>query len=151
MAEGEKWTGQPVADGFESGDIMSIVRGGDNEQLDFDLLKEALMPRFNTGWIANSDWTNATLTITHNLNANLSELIVKLFISTDGTEANSFEMDFASIESSSTNNGIAKYQTSVNEINIYTGTSGARYVLDTGGLGLLDTDSFYYKVVVYKL
>ena len=37
MATGEKWSAQTVATSFDSGDIMSIVQGGDNKQLDYDI------------------------------------------------------------------------------------------------------------------
>ena len=40
MATGEKWTAQAVATSFDSGDIMSIVQGGVNKQVDHDVLMD---------------------------------------------------------------------------------------------------------------
>ena len=53
---------------------------------------------YDTGWVACSDWTNQHLgstlggNVVHNLNTPLRNLSVKVFISTDGTDDNSFEM-----------------------------------------------------------
>ena len=115
---------------------------------------DALM--YDTGWVANSDWTNAEFTVTHNLDANLSDLIVKFFISTDGTEANAFEvhhftrvMDTGS--SSDSSRGITIFQTSVNAVKIHTATDGIYMISDaSGGDFTIDNESWYYKAVVYK-
>ena len=106
---------------------------------------------FDTGWVSNSDWTNVDLTVTHNLSSNLSDLIVKLFISTDGTEANAFEI-INSTKDSATMKGYTTYQDSINTFHIQTGEAGIAYCSDTDGTVLnLDTESWYYKVKVYKL
>ena len=38
MAEGEKWSGQPLGTAVGSGDTLSMLQGGDNVQLPFDVL-----------------------------------------------------------------------------------------------------------------
>ncbi len=65
---------------------------------------KANLSKYATGWINRSDWTNVHLgtdttkdadsNLNHALSAPLSELIVKVFVSTDGTDANSFEIGY---------------------------------------------------------
>jgi len=67
MATCEKWSAQPVATSFDSGDIMSIVQGGDNKQLDYDILAVQLAKAWvnfdGTGTIAiNDDFNVSSLT-----------------------------------------------------------------------------------------
>lgn len=150
MAEGEKWTDQDVATSFDSGDIISIVQDGVNKQLDYDAFKNSLIQIYSTGWVSNSDWTNAELTVTHNLSTNLSDLIVKFFISTDGTEANAFEIH------PTTNNsvgpfGFTLFQTNTNTFYVQTATAGILYISDSGAQVGISVEAWYYKVKVYKL
>jgi hypothetical protein len=115
--------------------------------------------RYDTGWlhIYNDDWTNVHLgsdnstsdsNVTHNLNAPLSELLVKVLISTDGTDANSFEVTPIG---DSGNEGLAISQVDENNITIQTGDSGFRSVNSNGLDYTLDTESWYYKIKVWKL
>lgn len=117
-----------------------------------------------TGWINRSDWTNVHMgstttknvdsNLTHNLNANLSELIIKVFISTDGTDANSFEMttDGSYGHDPGFSVGCTTYQVSTNAIKLQTGTGGAGHILsDAGVKTFLNTQDYYYKVKVYKI
>lgn len=147
MAEGEKWSEQPAATSFASGDKFSILQGGDNKTLDKDLLIQT----FSTGWVANSDWTNAELTATHNFATNLSDLIVKFFISSDGTEANALECSYALNEAGSRILGFAIYQVNTNGIKIQTASDGIGIVDDDGSITQIDTESWYYKIKVYKI
>jgi hypothetical protein len=104
---------------------------------------------YDTGWVANSDWTNAEFTITHNLNANLSGLVVEFLISTDGTEANAVSIGYQT-PAGVPDTGIVAYQNSVNEIKMQTGNDGLYILNDSGVRLLVDTESYYYRVVVYK-
>jgi hypothetical protein len=107
--------------------------------------------KYSTGWVANSDWTNAELTVTHGLDTDLSDLIVKFFISTDGTEANAFEiLPGENANTTSGVRGIAIYQVSKSQIKVQTGSEGVRYISDVGSGLTIDTQSWYYQVVVYK-
>lgn len=115
---------------------------------------------YDTGWIANNDWTNVHLGTTttgndvnHALTANLSDLIVKVLISTDGTDANSFEMSDTGVDGlgAGTSLGITIYQVDTANITVQTGLQGILY-LDAGGTSIIiDTESWYYKVKVWKL
>lgn len=109
---------------------------------------------YSTGWVSNSDWTDAEFTVTHSLTTNLSDLIVKFFISTDGAEANSIEV--ITIFRSSTAGGLVYgyqiQQSDTDNIVIQTGKDGVMYFNSTGDRVLLGSSStFYYKVKVYKL
>ena len=106
--------------------------------------------RYDTGWVANSDWTDAGFTINHNLAANLSDLIVNFFVSTDGTDANSFST-LDSNNGAGTQYGVSPYQVSTSTIKLQTGVDGILYVVDAGGgVGAIDTEAWYYKVVITK-
>ena len=110
---------------------------------------------YDTGWVANNDWTTAELTVTHNLAANLSDLIVKLFISTDGTEATAFEIgpvQFDNNVPAAEIYGMTYFQVSAVAIKIQTATQGIAYFVTDAGTGQsLNTEAYYYKVVVYRL
>ena len=120
--------------------------------------------RYDTGWINRSDWTNVHLgsditkntdsNVTHGLSANLSDLIVDVLVSTDGTseatlEANSFSVGGIAAGTSQ-GRGYEVRQVDTNNLEIQTGNAGM-YFLDTNGNGAgIDTESWFYKVVVTK-
>jgi len=116
------------------------------------------MPSYDTGWVANSDWTDQHLgtaaggNVVHSLGYNLRELLVQVFISTDGTDANSFETKIDSRNSTGDANlGCTFYQVNTNEIKIQTGAEGFYYLDDTGVVVQIAAQSWYYRVVVTKL
>ena len=103
--------------------------------------------RYDTGWVANSDWTSATFPVVHNLSTNLSDMLVRIFMSTDGTENNSFELGGIDKSDASTSraDGYEAQQVDNNNIQIRTGSTGVTYAG-----GRLTTESYYYKVVITK-
>jgi hypothetical protein len=118
--------------------------------------------RYDTGWINRSDWTNVHLgsdttlntdsNVTHNLNAPLPNLLVKLFVSTDGTDANSFEVASAGNDSAAGSDwGVTFYAVDNNNIIVQTGLDGIIFVNSAGSNTGLDTENYYYKVKVYFL
>lgn len=111
---------------------------------------KATLSTYTTGWVSNSDWTNVELAVTHNLTTVLSDLIVKFFISTDGTDANAFEVHPTSNNSAGPF-GYTVFQTDTDVIYIQTGTAGILYISDSGAQVGIDNESWYYKVKVYKL
>lgn len=121
---------------------------------------ESLITKYDTGWINRSDWTNvhmgsdttknADSNVAHSLNGNLSELIVKVLISTDGTDNNSFEINLVQTSNSEIT-GITFEQVDINNIIVQTGSGGIRYMDSSGASSLLDTEDWYYKIVVYKI
>ena len=115
--------------------------------------------RYDTGWISRSDWTNVHLgssttknadsNVTHNLNAPLSELLVKVFISTDGTDANSFEI--LPISDTAADFGATIFQVDLNNIKVQTNGNGPIYCNDAGTNVQIDTENWYYKIKVWRL
>jgi len=122
----------------------------------------------DSGWLLNEmggpgvgDWTNVHLgddptdptdNLTHNLNAKLSELIVKVLISSDGTDANSLEIIYAVFEGGTERRlGITIYQIDANNIKVQTGVLGFRYNDDAGVGQLMDDEDWYYKIKIWKL
>ena len=110
--------------------------------------------KYSTGWVANSDWTDMTLTVTHGLNAPMSDLITKFFFSTDGTEENAREVSVFDRRWSTQDNAIfgwTWFAVDDNSLVFQTGAQGISWVGDdVGGGDVLDSESYYYKVVVYK-
>ena len=119
----------------------------------------ATVSTYSTAWINRSDWTNVHLgtddtknadsNLNHALNAPLSDLIVKVFISTDGTDANSFEL--STVNTSTIDRGHTIYGIDNNNILVQTGLNGLASVSSIGGWLDIDTEDWYYKIKVYKL
>ena len=122
--------------------------------------------KYDTGWINRSDWTsvhlgsdrtkNADSNVAHNLGAPLSDLLVKVFISTDGTDANSFEVapgldDHNSLSTGNICCGINVGQVDANNILIQTGTNGINIVNTDGTQLPIDTEDWYYKIKVWHI
>lgn len=103
----------------------------------------------DSGWISNSDWTNAELSFTHNLGANLRELIVKFFLSSDGTDGNATEL-LSNTNSGTSDLGLSIYQSSSNEVKVQTGQNGLYIINDDGTGTVIDTETYSYRIVVYK-
>lgn len=114
----------------------------------------------DTGWISNNDWTNVHLgttaignNVSHNLGANLSDLLVKILLSTDGTDNNSFEVARAfHFEDNNARNsgGVIVYQVDNNSIKVQTGTSGIMIITDSGTGIFIDNEAWFYKIKVWK-
>ena len=145
--------------------IIKVRRIDPNVPYDLDSIDDRLTTlennllitnKFDSGWIANSDWTNAEFTINHGLNASLSELVVKFFISTDGTDDESFEISLAHYDNASATAemfGATYFQTNKNGITIQTGSRGIAFYVYEGGSGagaVIDNESYYYRCVIYK-
>ena len=113
---------------------------------------------YDTGWINRSDWTNVHLgsnaskdtdsDVAHNLDAPLSDLLVKILISTDGSDGNSFELVDA--VHNNTDIGIITYAVDGDNIKVQTGATGILYIIDDGTISLIDSEDWYYKIVVQR-
>ena len=123
---------------------------------------EGNLRSYDTGWIACSDWTNQHLgsalggNVIHNLNTPLRNLMVKVFISTDATDANSFEIPFADYNADAAgtvNLGLTIFQvTDDNNLIIQTGSQGFGMVTNADGtITFINSDSYYYRIVVYEM
>lgn len=125
---------------------------------------KATVSTYSTAWINRSDWTNVHLgsddtkdadsNLNHGLTANLSDLLVKIFLSTDGTDANSFEItnvDFSQASASNIKFGIRISQVDTANIQLQTGIHGLVSLTDAGDFIIIDAEDWYYKIKVYKL
>jgi len=82
----------------------------------------------------------------------LSDLLVKVLISTDGIDANSNEVDMGFIfpgNDSRYGHGIIAVDN--DNIIVQTGSGGMSLMLDNGTTNILDTDNYYYKIVVKRI
>ena len=113
---------------------------------------------YDTEWVANSDWTDADLSITHGLGVNLPNLNVRVFLSPTGADTDSIEVDtvnisiFGSASSATEYHGITKYNVDTNTIKLQTGEFGVGYHRDSDGrlVVLGAASAWYYKVVITK-
>jgi len=109
--------------------------------------------KYDSGFSEITNWLNRRDTYTHNLNDNLSSLLVKIFLSSDGTEANAIEVTNITFSSSALNTEY-NFQIEYNDANsiiIATGANGARYYDSSGdSVTLGSSQSYYLKVVIYK-
>lgn len=125
-----------------------------------------LEEKFDSGWLLNelggvgtAEWRNVHLgndptdptdNLTHSLDTNLSHLIPKVLISTDGTDNNSFEVNLIQTANAEIT-GVTFFQIDTNNITIQTGSGGIRYIDNAGASQLLDIENWYYKIVVGRL
>lgn len=85
----------------------------------------------------------------HGFSKNLSDLLVRVLISTDGTDNNSFEIIYAVNEASAGQVGMTIYQIDTNNIKVQTGTTGIRFFADDGTCtAILDNEDYYYKIII---
>lgn len=144
-------------------DYVKIRRGPllrDIDQSPKGTNKGGLIPRYDTGWIARSDWTDVHLgstatkdtdsNLTHNLNAPLHELLVRVYISTDGTDNNSFEVCGQAYDGGA-DYGWTAYQVNENVLIIQTGDNGLLVMGTDGATVVYDDEDDYYRVKVWHL
>ena len=119
----------------------------------------------DTGWLLNElggtgvgDWTNVHLgddptdpadNITHGLNLPLASLRVKLLISTDGTDANSFEIGFTDRNPTATYGYIVDAVDDDNFI-VQTGANGISTLATNGVITVIDSEDWYYRIMVWS-
>lgn len=113
---------------------------------------------YDTGWVDCSTWTNQHLGTTaggdlvHNLNASLKDLIIKVLISTDGTDTNSFEIANISNTTTGAQNGWNAFYIDANTLRIQTGGNGLAYQPDSGAAMVAITNqSWKYRIIVCKI
>lgn len=106
----------------------------------------------DTGWISNSDWTNAELNVNHGLDTPHTGLIKRFFISPTGSDDDAFEISTSSYSSTSIlNYGIQYHAVDDDNFKVQTGLSGILYMAEGTGVGTaLNTQSWYYRVLTYK-
>lgn len=157
MAEGEKWSGQPLGTTVASGDTLSMVQGGDNIQLPYDVLvtfmTASIIKTFSTGWVQfGGSVSNLSLTVTHNLNTALPGLIRHFFTSATGADTDAKELQYILIRDGDTSiHGIEYQAIGVNSFTVKTASQGLLTINPSTGAAASVGTTDYYKVVVYKL
>lgn len=146
--------------------VGAFTPDGDYEPATKKYVDDFPVPKFDSGWLLNemagagvADWANVHLgndptdptdNLTHGLDAPLSDIIVKILISIDGTDNNSFEI----VDSSYSSNdawGITVYEVDDNNLKIQTGNRSFLYINDTGGIVGIEGNDWYYKIKIWKL
>ena len=104
-------------------------------------------------WVANNDWTDAELTATHKLGAPLSDLVVKFFVSTDGTETGAFEIfpQGQNTGYAAGDYGFTLFAIDDDSLKIEMAKKGILYTNETGSQIIIAAQAWYYKVAVYRL
>jgi hypothetical protein len=124
--------------------------------------KDKFQASYETTYINRSDWTNVHIgsnttknvdsNVLYNLNCGIKNIYVKLLISTDGTDANSFEVI---VGDNRYEGGVAQGTTSYyiddNNFQIQTGTNGLIYTTDSGSQSAISSNDWYYKIVVKRI
>ena len=162
MATYEKISDMDAASALDGTEVMEVVQSSVSVKATADQIvaraATTLAPKTNytTGWVAETDFRNTDWSVIHNLNENLSDLIVKIFVSTDGTEANAFSVtDFSgynATDTTATRYGARITQVSLDALNIHTGSHGFLDIHPTTGVAVgIAVNSYYYKIVVYYL
>ena len=111
--------------------------------------------RYSTGWVEQTGWENVLLSVDHNLDADISDLDVEVWLSVTGSDSDAFKVESVSYELSASPaaSQVYGYQvqaSSANQLKIQTGKTGIGYIAVTGSLGAFTTGTAYYKVIVTK-
>jgi hypothetical protein len=111
---------------------------------------------YDTGWVANNDWTNQLLGTTaggnlvHNLNTSLVDLVIHIWLSIDTTEVNTYYLGDYNYDGTA-HNGWGIKGIDLNTIAIRTAATEVNY-MNTSGQGVNVTNqAYYYRIKVYKL
>jgi len=103
--------------------------------------------KYDTGYISNSSWVNQLFSVSHGLNAELSEVIWKFIVSTDGTDAGIISSHDYSMDT----RGLTAYPLTANSFEIQTGNAGLLYLAKgTGNSTAITAQSWWYRIIVYK-
>jgi len=123
-----------------------------------------LYTSYSTGWINTDDWTNRHLgttaapkntdsNVVHNLNVPLRKLKVRILISTNGTDATSFERAGTDYSSSTLDQslGLSVYHVDNNNIKVQTGAEGVGVTADDGTINNINTEDWYYNIITERI
>ena len=100
---------------------------------------EITSTRFITEWEPVVNFSGTTFQYFHGLNANLSELIVKVMVSASGEETSSYEASNFSLFGIDDDN-----------IEIRFGTDGASYINNAGSIVNIANEGWSIKLVIYR-
>jgi len=145
--------------GFYSGSTSNETRGTTFYQFDY-IKAEAILAtgepvsaeRYDTGWIANSDWTGNSLLINHNLNMDLANIDTDFYITTDSGDDGCLLLGGASY---STTGVTEEYNYVIQAVDnnsfiVQLGFNGLVNYNSSGDRVLITNQPYHYKVVVTK-
>ena len=143
-------TGVIISDSGTTLVLSDVTSGGifaNNEGLTDDATGVTALVNEPAGSARNQDQD-----VTHDFNVPLSDLLVKVLISSDGTDANSFEPNIQLSDNPvATSFGITFQSVDDNNIIVQTGLSGIAYVGPIGITTSVVAQDWYYKIKVFKL
>lgn len=106
----------------------------------------------DTGWTSETDFTNQTLTVQHNLNQNLAQLWIVFSISSDGTDANEIRIALANCFDGTSHYGVNAFPIDRNSYEIHTADAGIIYLNKSTGYGAaLTSGTYYWRARTYCL
>jgi len=106
---------------------------------------------YSTGWTGPiSDWTNAEVTVTHGLDTDMTDLIVKVFLADDADGLNSIELSNNRSNTGGSDWGNTLHAISDSQFKFQTATLGFEHIADSGGSRQIDSETRYIKINVYK-
>jgi microcystin-dependent protein len=114
----------------------------------------APVPVYDSGWVANSDWTTMAVPFDYSSISGLAgltiaELDVDLYISPSGENSNAFDFKLANNSGASTGpRGVTFGQTGTDEISLFTGDNGILYISSIGTAAAIDNESWYYRIII---
>jgi hypothetical protein len=142
-------TGRIVRDNGATLILEDVTNGGiftNNEQLTDDATGVTADVNEPSG-----DNKNQDSNLSHFFDSNLSDMEYRLFISTDGTEANSIEVWGANWAlTGSGDRGYNAFQIDIDSLQIQTGQNGIHYINSSGIGDIVDTEDWYYKIKYRK-
>lgn len=116
--------------------------------------------KFDTGWVANSDWSNQLLgntpgnNLVHNLNATISDLHVQVLISPTESDIAAHDALSGHLNDNAGGDykvrGLALSCIDADTLYIKTHSTGTPYYHETGSVSYLTNQSFYYRIIVRK-
>lgn len=125
-----------------------------------DINGNLYLNHYDTGWISNSDWTSRKLgssaggDLTHNLGTTLDHLVVRILFASNGTDAAAFEPVISSEQytgGTSKKMGYSIGYVDTNTLRIMTYPNGIKMYDEDGNYIHLESQSYYYKVIVYRI
>ena len=103
---------------------------------------------YDTGWVVNSDWTDLTLSLTHNLGVEISKLNVTFLIDTVGDGSDTVIPQQGT--DTSANIGFCLRTGNTTTLTLQTGSGGLLVQSSAGSNILIDTESWYYRVIISR-
>jgi len=138
--------GQTTVELVSQYDYLKVVSDGSNYYVVDFLIS------YETGMTNISDWTNAELSASHNMNVNIDKIEARLIISTDSDIANGRETGLCVtvLATDDKRFGTILFQDDTDTIHIQTGVDGVFYLEDDGTGQVIDNENYYYNLLIKR-